>query len=65
MKEKTMVDKIQEQFIIKQNQSLEEKKKRLAEIRMIHKPINRKELDEFAHKIDSFHKERLEAKTSQ
>jgi hypothetical protein len=51
MKEKTMVDRIEEHYNLTQNESLEERKKRLAEIRMIHKPIDRKELDAHTEKF--------------
>lgn len=44
-----------------QNEQLEEKKKRLAEIRNLHKPLDRSELDAHANKYEQFQKERAEA----
>lgn len=59
MKEKTMIDKMEEQFNLKQNESLEERKKRLAEIRALHKPIDRAELDAHALKLEQMQAQRL------
>ena len=44
-KEKILADKIHEKFISNQNLMLDEKKKKLAEIRQLYKPIDKKELD--------------------
>jgi hypothetical protein len=65
LRERTMVDKIEEEFSLRQREGLEEKKRRLAEIRMLHRPIDRKELEEFAEKVDRLQREKAAAKTAQ
>ena len=41
MNENTMANKIESRYFMKQNEDLEEKKKILAEIRTLHKPIDK------------------------
>lgn len=59
--EKTMADKIEGKYRLKQNQYLEEKKKYLAEIRNLHKPIDKNELDVHSQKYQQLQHDRAEA----
>ncbi len=56
-----MAERIENQYNLKQNEMLEEKKKRLAEIRAFHKPIDRTELDAHSLKLDQLQQLRMEA----
>ena len=53
---------MENQYNYRQNQFLEEKKKRLAEIRTLHKPIDKTELDRFSQKIQQLNLDKQEAR---
>ena len=57
-----MADKMEGQYYHRQSEFLEEKKKKLAEIRAFHKPIDKNELDAFSQKIDQIHEDKLKAR---
>ena len=50
------------QYFHRQSEFLEEKKKKLAEIRAFHKPIDKNELDAFSQKVDQINEDKQKAR---
>lgn len=50
--ESKLYEKFEKKYLLEEAASLEEKKKRLAEIRSLHKPITREDLVEHQRRID-------------
>lgn len=59
--EKTMADKMEGKYKLRQNEYLQQKKKKLAEIRSLHKPIDKNELDVHSQKYEQLQHDRAEA----